>query len=810
MNVRISEPKKLKSKHSDANTFSFDIFDTFLVRNCTTPEGVFHLAFELSPAFETFPAAVDAYVQHRRQAEIRARKAALQQTGSLEVTIEEIYERFPLRLFALKRASLPDLVRAEFDAELELCRANPKILQQYLEIRATGARTGFISDTYWSKAQLAELLRSCHPGLQWDFLYSSSDSRTNKSERLFAVYLAEQTLAPSRAVHIGDNPKADIEGARRHGIAATHYPQATPALASIFNREAVVGALLCRDKATTLDRGLRTLRRIIASEQPESPPTFGLGVSVLGPVMRAFDAFVDNRVRRIDRGGDATVVAFLGRDGFLSHQVWKQMRDSDACYLEINRRVGVMGSSDTPEPLIELLGNLTAIDSGAFLDLVGTLPRPVSDFFSRSPRGIATGRDLAEALGGLIDKDDVAAISADIRTELLAYLRRQIPNFDGCRDLVLVDLGYSGSIQQALRRIFDIEGIDIRLHGLYLLSVDDAFNSLSGGDTYEGFISDLVVTPHAKRMLTRNVALLEQMCCSTEGTVRSYRQGVVQRENSSRSAVGRAFTEEVQAGALAFVTALRDHAPVHSEAPFADLDIAARSTIAILGRLLLLPTDDELSRLGPLQHDINMGTATLAPLVDVDFAATLQVTHSFPDLCAAPGPPMWLAGSLATLSPTHNFLYLLSGSNLLPSDMFGDASCGRIDIGLFGTDGSSGLVQVEWYRTGIGDLRLRIPIARRMAVRTIVVPIARLASEGLIAGPFLQTGASIEKALLQTGALKFAPEHVTTAGLVRSGRYFCATEEDGALVIEMPSQTAPVAIVSVGLTSLKQQRVMAS
>lgn len=103
------------------------------------------------------------------------------------------------------------------------------------------------------------------------------------------------------------------------------------------------------------------------------------------------------------------------------------------------------------------------------------------------------------------------------------------------------------------------------------------------------------------------------------------------------------------------------------------------------------------------------------------------------------------------VSGTHFSLYLLSGSNLLPSDMFGDASCSQIDVGLFGFDASSGLVQVECYRTGFGDLRLLIPIARRMAVRTIVLPIARLAREGLIAGPFLQTGASIEKALLQTG-----------------------------------------------------------
>ncbi|MEW5323926.1 hypothetical protein V2J23_18275, partial [Geobacillus thermoleovorans] len=88
-----------------------------------------------------------------------------------------------------------------------------------------------------------------------------------------------------------------------------------------------------------------------------------------------------------------------------------------------------------------------------------------------------------------------------------AYLRHAIPDFDRCTDLVLADLGYSGSVQKALRRIFDMEGITIRLHGAYLISLDDTFDDLADGDTAEGFISDLVVTPHVKRMMIRNVAL---------------------------------------------------------------------------------------------------------------------------------------------------------------------------------------------------------------------------------------------------------------------------------------------------------------
>src|SRR5207245_7627178 len=153
------------------------------------------------------------------------------------------------------------------------------------------------------------------------------------------------------------------------------------------------------------------------------------------------------------------------------------------------------------------------------------------------------------------------------------YLRRDIPGFDDCDDLFLIDLGYSGSIQKALRRILDIEGITTRLHGLYLLTMDDAFDDVVDGDTAEGFISDLVVSPHAKRMLMRNVALLEQMCCASTGSVRGYRDGAVVYEDNPHSLRQLAGGREMQAGALAFAKAARQHAPAHRLTPFSDLDV---------------------------------------------------------------------------------------------------------------------------------------------------------------------------------------------------------------------------------------------
>jgi len=56
--------------------FSFDVFDTFLLRACTTPDGVFERTYELSGISETHPNASENFVQHRVHAEARARKAA--------------------------------------------------------------------------------------------------------------------------------------------------------------------------------------------------------------------------------------------------------------------------------------------------------------------------------------------------------------------------------------------------------------------------------------------------------------------------------------------------------------------------------------------------------------------------------------------------------------------------------------------------------------------------------------------------------------------------------------------------------------
>ncbi|ERF81955.1 MULTISPECIES: type I pantothenate kinase [Bradyrhizobium] len=750
-----------------------------------------------------------SFVQHRIQAEARARKLALERSATTEVRIADIYKYFPFRLFGLNRDALQDLARIEFDAELELCRVNPEMLEQYIDMKRGGFRTGFISDTYWNTDQLAQLLRSCSPGLTWDFLYASCDHGSSKSEALFGAYLAEQGIDAASSFHVGDNHNADIKGARRHGIRPRYYPQASAALASKLQRETSIFELLCPDQPSRLDCGARTLRRAVTARSAEQSPAFNLGVTVLGPVMAAFDAFIEARRTALAREGARVAIGFLGRDGLLPYRVWQASHDETGAYLEINRRVSLVGSADTLEPLSELLSRVVKIDAPTFVDIVKVQPPAVMNFFAQYPDGIASGRELADALPDLMDPREITDIAAGIRSRLLAYIRAKIANFDDCTDLILVDLGYSASVQKSLRRIFDREGIRTRLHGVYLLTLDDAFDDVADDDTAEGLISDRIVTPHVKRMLIRNVALLEQLCCSDEGSARDYRGGEVLREGDQRPAAQLALANEVQSGALAYASRARDLAPRYALQPDADPAVAARWATAVLGRLLLLPDDDELVLLGGIRHDVNLGTQALAPLLDANLINDCIIARGLSTACTAPAPPMWLAGSFAALSPSHAYLYTLFGANRLPANVFGEAQCGTLQVGLFGHDGQAALEPVSVYHTGLGDLRLRIPLSRRMAVATIALPLAKLTRHGMLHGITVQYGESAAKAAESSNLKTVAEARLIDAGLERRGRQFRADTDDGMLLIPVDGFEADVAIYTIALTALDHDRILA-
>ncbi|ALK10916.1 HAD family hydrolase [Blastochloris viridis] len=793
---------------SSGEAVSFDVFDTFVLRRCTTPDGVFERACRLAGVDVSRPGVVEAFVQHRRLAESNARKKDLAGGHGGEVTIEQIYHRFPRRLFGLGGVSVEDLAEAEFRAELDLCFADTDIARLYDQARAAGRRTGFVSDTYWSGERLGRLLRHVRPGLMWDFLYTSCDHATAKSARLFEVIVAKERLAPSRLTHIGDNPVADIAAPRRLGIDTRFHPQASNYFAGVLQREETTVSLLATAAMTgsRLDGGLRTLRRVVARDLTHPTDGTALGVTVVGPVMAAFDRFVADRVAKLEREpGRKVAVAFVARDGYLPCRLWSELRQRPAGYIEVNRRSAILAGVDGDggfEPLFEPVDD---IDHATTVEILGVDSPALKTFFRKAPGGIVPGQVLGTNLPALLGRPAVEQLAGAMRRGLTQHLRRAIPDYDTCTDLVLVDLGYSASVQKGIRRALTLAGPGPRLHGLYLLTRDEEVDDL-GADHAEALISDLVVSPHVKRMLLSNVAVLEQLCCAQAGSVRSYRDGEAVREPDHRDPAQVELSNAVQTGALHFVRQLKQRLETGFD-PFTDQAALAAAAVAMLGRLLLLPTDDELLLLGTAGHDVNLGSRTVVRLADPAHAASVTLAKSVSEACRMSAPPVWPAGSFTALSPSQGFIYTLFGVGSLPTDVFADVPCGKVEVTLIGRQRTVP-TETPCLRTGHGDIRIHIPFTAELGLQRVAVTVGRLATQGLLRGVTMQQGASVRDAMESFDVMRLCDERLSGAELELVSGYFQATA-NGKLTILLPQLSQRVGVITVLVTPLGGNRVLA-
>lgn len=776
--------------------FSFDVFDTTLLRRCPGPDGVFDQAFRLAPIAENRASLAESYCQQRILTEGKLRKDAVEKKVSAEFSIDEIYLHFPTAAFGLERGQWQALAEAEFQAECTLCFINPDILSLIRQARAKGIKVGFLSDTYWNGEQLSRLLRHCAPDLEWDFLYSSCDHRTGKSDKLFPRMLSDLNISPSRVAHMGDNDTADVRSARKAGIQAVYYPQSSPALGAVFQRETSVFKLIWGHSGAPLrrDNGTRTLRRKITSSiQNEQSDAFQYGVNVLGPVMATFDRFVHDRVTALKQRGSKVAVAFLARDGLLPLQIWQSLRQDPASYCEINRRIALIGGSVDIAPIQYFFRRIALLDNDIAVAFLKHDFPAITQYFKGCKGGRSSGEALADALPVLLTDRDIAAISSALRKGVLSHLRATIPDFDQCDDLVLVDLGYSGTVQKAMRTILNLEGCRQRLHGLYLITADEALHAVDENDSAEGLLSDAIMTPHNKRGVMNNIALLEQLCSAPQGSVRAYGEdGSVLREDDPRSAAQHAFCASVREGAVHYAQALSRISGYPD--PFADMDVAATWAGAILARALLLPTDPELALLGSLRHDINMGTQVTSPMADAEAARAFLAAKALPAACAPHEPPMWMAASMAARSPVHGLFYALNCTGHLPGDVAGEVPCGETEVVLF-SGASPVALRVTCLRNGFGEFRLRIPFFSKSAISAIAVPEAALPQGGRITSVSFQAGKTALEAMSSQFVDMLPVEQ-------------CQVLE-GALVVPVPVPNKDIAMVTLTIALPDDARILA-
>ena len=315
--MRYENVFKISEKY---DVITFDVFDTLIIRDVMKPVDVFRFSY----------GEVGRYL--RIIAEMRARKAS--ETG--EVTLEDIEKKWP---FSCQK---------EIQFERSICRANPVIRKLYDALKTQGKRIYAISDMYLDSKTISGILKKA--GYDIPVIVSSEHGCDKRSGRLFKKFLAENSLDPSRVLHIGDSEESDKNGARKAGIACIQVKKHTNHLKYTgYSRNNY-------ELAAFVNHGLYEVDDQISR----------LGYEIIGPIILAFCQWIHEKNK--EEGFER--LYFLARDMRFTYDIYRTLYpEDDARYLCVSRK-SFEYARKNPGEICKYLrkegcfGNVAIVDTG--------------------------------------------------------------------------------------------------------------------------------------------------------------------------------------------------------------------------------------------------------------------------------------------------------------------------------------------------------------------------------------------------------------------------------------------------------------
>jgi len=653
---------------NQVDLISFDIFDTALTRCFDSPVDVF--AEVERRLIELFGGKAIGFAMAREQAERDARVKYHQIRGAEEICLDDIYQEIPLWL--PKFSEWAYAKQCELDCERDSLFAVPDILELTRRLHHAGIPYIFVSDMYLPSVFLAEVLSAS--GFEgWENIFVSSETQYTKATG--SIWDVVGLHHNSSILHIGDDDHSDVLTPRKKGILTLEYVRA--------RSERRVGAKL--DPAllpfSRMSRYLELSSRssiTLLSDQQEA--WRNLGRSLGGIVVGTFVKWLAERVvlHKIDR------LYFCARDGFLIKKAWDAAGFDKSIKVEthylyvsratLNLAAGVANSS--PQKLDQGLlcflstsaGKTTVRDAfdRAGLTTIERLVDEAKEVFQAGLDQVLYGPVLMGEFECLLQRyaTEVFSILSPRFEMTIKYLRQEGVLQAGRQ--AMVDLGWHGSMQKALRQIVRTGGGSSQLFGFYYGLWPAANGKRYAAGLMEScFASDFL--PWAEQgEVHQAVALLEQMHSASHGTTIGYWEssdGVVHpllQESSAEKRQHESMTRFFQEGAIETLSVLFDagRPPLISAT-----ELTKDAAIAALGAVFLSPATRELDLLSGVGHCATFDHSTHDPIIVETMpshltTATNLLLHS--DWRLGQLKRWWLAGDVEQ----KNFLRVFGQTHL--------------------------------------------------------------------------------------------------------------------------------------------------
>lgn len=295
---------------------SFDVFDTLIFRPLDSPADLFYLIGERMGMMD--------FRNLRIWAEAEARKRCRQQYGHMEVTLSEIWR-------VLAEETGCDAVygqQLEQEIELELCYANPFMMDVWNQMVEQGKCVIVITDMYLSQKMIQQLLlRNGFCGFEQ--IYVSCEHRCSKAAGDLYELVREDWIGKTM-IHVGDNLHSDARMAERQGFHTLPYPgvNGSMLLYRPYDLSYLVGSAY---------RGIVSNYLYNGRDQYDLEYEYGFiygGLFVLGYCHYIHDYCHKNQVDKL---------LFLSRDGDILKQVYDSLYPEDTTqYVYWSRRAAAI------------------------------------------------------------------------------------------------------------------------------------------------------------------------------------------------------------------------------------------------------------------------------------------------------------------------------------------------------------------------------------------------------------------------------------------------------------------------------------
>ena len=587
---------------------SLDCFDTLIWRNVHRPTDVF---CDLD--------IPDCTMEMRVLAEKRARNAIAVQMDRQEVTINEIYQH----LFdEADNEKIAYCIEKELLAEARHCFAFRPVVELIVAAKARGMKVVIVSDTYLPKSLLRKLIAAAAGQEvvdQIDRIFCSCDYGLNKDCGLFRHVLDDLNIEADKLLHLGDNKIADHDAPLKIGIKGVHFEQ--------FDDEAQERLRLETVAATVLERNVRTTVPAIQPHRSQislrtgDSALFQFGHDVLGPIYHGFSSWIAEQAKDIEREtGKKPKLLFLMRDGFLPARAFLSAYPefaSQVAMVELSRFTANASSFVNKKAIKDyLVAEVAGSPTDAYTKQRQAAFCRQLLFKKHELKKIANEKSASAFIKKVLKPQNLKKIisrSDQFREGLVSHLQKNgVEHGDA---VMFVDLGYNGSVQNAVETVLSNE-LNLSIHGRYLLLRE---LMVSGLDK-KGLIDKRNYDINALHALCESIAVLEQLSTQSEGSVLGYtRSGEPKRDSVDIKGAQSEARDAAQEACLAYIGRIGTG---WSKSPKSLNSCAFRMmTAGALTRLLFFPVDREVSMFEDFNHDVNLGTKDMVRFIDPKNAA---------------------------------------------------------------------------------------------------------------------------------------------------------------------------------------------